>query len=225
MRKFVLSILLILTCVILFLVILLGVKIGNFKLIDSYSDIETVSALKKTLLLELNDKNQVEFEQKKVALNSAVKEYQAKKDEYDRLVVEGKLEDIDAFNSVDLIKYDLDFLWTVIGNYATQNGVTIDLNFTKSANQSIKSSEYVICNLNFTITGDYIALTDFISNIEDDDQLSFEISNFLLEKGGENLQATFTVKDIPISSSNLSNVPSSAQPVYNEIINTDNSSN
>lgn len=222
MRKFVLSIVLVIAVIIMFMVILFGVKIGNFK-IASYSDIEEASGLKKTLLVDLNDKNQVEFEQKKVALNTAVKEYQSKKDEYDRLVVEGKLEDKEAFNAVDL--YDLDFLWTVIGNYATENGVTIDLNFTKSANQSTKSTEYVMCNLNFTITGDYIAITDFISNIEDDDQLSFEISNFLLEKGGENLQATFVVKDIPINSTNLSDVQNSAQPVYNEIINTDNSSN
>lgn len=73
-----------------------------------------------------------------------------------------------------------------------------------------------MCDLNFTITGEYIAITDFIYSIEGDDKLNFEISNFLLEKGGENLQATFVVKEVPINSKNLSSVPTTSA-VYTDI--------
>ena len=64
-----------------------------------------------------------------------------------------------------------------------------------------------MCDLKFTVTGEYIAITDFIYSLEDDDTLGFEISEFLLEKGGENLQATFIVKEVPINNKNLSSVP------------------
>ena len=107
--------------------------------------------------------------------------------------------------------YDVDFLLTVVGNYATQNGVTLQFDVFKSSSSSI-SSEYVICDLNFTVTGDYIPITNYIFNIEDDDTLNFEINDFVLEKGGENLQATFTVKNVPINSKNLSAIPTTSNP-------------
>jgi len=64
--------------------------------------------------------------------------------------------------------------------------------------------------LNFTVTGDYIPITNFIYNLEDDETLNFEISDFMLEKGGENLQSIFVVKNVPINSKNLSAIPVSS---------------
>ena len=118
--------------------------------------------------------------------------------------------------------YDVDFLWTTIGNYATQKGVTLQLYVTKSETTTAVSSEYVMCDLNFTITGEYIAITDFIYSIEDDATLNFEVSDFLLEKGGENLQATFIVREIPINSKNLSSVPTTSTTVYDDNITSSN---
>ena len=114
--------------------------------------------------------------------------------------------------------YDVDFLWTTIGNYATQKGVTLQFDVSKSATKTSILPEYVICDLNFTITGDYIAITDFIYSMENDDKLNFEIRDFLMEKGGENLQATFIVKDVPINSKNLSTVPTTSGSVYTDIV-------
>ena len=79
--------------------------------------------------------------------------------------------------------------------------------------------------MNFTITGDYISITEFISSLEDNDQLSFEIRDFMLEKGGENLQATFVVKEVPINSKDLLSVPTSAQSTYDEMLNSNGSNN
>ena len=114
--------------------------------------------------------------------------------------------------------YDVDFLWATIGNYATQKGVTLQLDISKSATKASISSEYVYCDLNFTITGDYIAITDFIYSLENDDKLNFEIRNFLMKKGGENLQATFTVKDVPVNSQKLSTVPTTSGSVYTDTV-------
>lgn len=204
MRKYILILVLIIVAILFFALMFFGFKIGNFK-ISSYSEIETSSIEKKNLLAELNYKNTTEFNSKKAALNSAVEEYNNKKSQYDKLVEEGQITDSSIYDAMDL--YDVDFLWTTIGNYATEKGVTLQFDVTKSSTATSISSEYVMCDLNFTITGEYIAITDFIYSIEDDDKLNFEIRDFLIEKGGENLQATFVVKEVPINSKNLSSVP------------------
>lgn len=222
MRKFVLTILLIITGVLCIWLMFFGMTIGGFK-INSYSDIESANAIKKSLFAELNEKNNVEYEAKKSALNTAVKEYKEKKEEYNELVKKGEIEDSVANGSINL--YDVDFLMITIGNWATSKGVTLQLDITKSNTSTSVSSEYVMCNLNFTITGDYIAITNFIYSIEDDDQLGFEIRDFAMEKGGENLQATFIVRDIPINSENLSTLQNSPEPTYDDVIDTDDSSN
>lgn len=215
MRKVILVILLILTGIICFKIIFFGVKIGNFQ-INSYSQIENMNNQREDLLNQLNEKNHQEFSSKDAELKQTVKEYQEEKSKYDELVSQGKITDTSIKNSIDL--YDMDFLWTTIGNYATQRGVTLQLDVTKSLTSSSISEDYIMCDLSFTVTGDYINITDFVYSIEDDDQLGFEIRNFVMEKGGENLQATFIVKNIPINNTNLSSVPTSSATVYDEIV-------
>lgn len=219
MRKYILILILIIFAILCFCIMFFGIKIGGFK-INSYKDVVAVSSQKNELLSELNYKNTTEFEEKKKNLSNAVKEYNSKKATYDELVAKGKITNNSIYNSMEL--YDVDFLWTTIGNYATEKNVTLQLDVVKSSTATSISAEYVMCDLNFTITGEYIAITDFIYSIEDDDKLNFEISDFLLEKGGENLQATFVVKEVPLNSKNLSSVPTSSSAVYDDIKNIEN---
>lgn len=208
MRKIILVSVLILLAVICVVIVGTGIKIGPFQ-IHNYGEIEKASSERKMLLSELNEKNGNEFRATQKMLLSSTGKYQEKKEEYDSLVESGDLTtESNIYNSS---LYDVDFLLTVVGNYATQNGVTLQFDVFKSSSSSI-SSEYVICDLNFTVTGDYIPITNYIYNIEDDDTLNFEINDFVLEKGGENLQATFTVKNVPINSKNLSAIPTTSNP-------------
>lgn len=206
MRKFVLIALLTLLVILCAIVIGVGIKIGPIK-IYSYPEVLAASKERKELL-EVNDENIKEIETTQTSLKSAAKKYENKKAEYDELIEKGKITtESNIYNSN---VYDMDFLWATIGNYATQNAVLLDFNFWKSAQATSVSSEYIICKLDFTVTGDYIPITNFISQIEADDTLKFEISNFNLEKGGENLQATFSVKNVPINSKNLSAIPTTS---------------
>lgn len=210
MRKYILIIALILLAIICFLIVGVGFKLGPLK-IYSYLEVNSANSERKVLIKELNEKNGSEYEKTQTSLASAVKKYQTKKEEYDSLVEKGDLTtESNIYNSS---LYDVDFLLTVIGNYATKNGVTLQFDIFKNTSSASISSEYIICNLNFTITGDYIPITNFIYNIENDDTLNFEISNFILEKGGENLQATFTVKNIPVNSKNLSAIPTTSSNI------------
>lgn len=222
MRKYILIILLIIVCVLCFGLMIFGFKVGNFK-INSYSEIELASDERKKLLAELGNKITNEFEVKNKNLTAIAQEYKTKKAEYDKLVAEGQITDKSIYNSIEL--YNMDYLWTKIGNYATEKEVTLQLDVTKSTSATSISSEYVMCDLSFTVTGEYIAITDFIYSIEDDDSLNFEISDFSMEKGGENLQATFVVKGVPVNSKTLSSIPTSAQAEYEEVLSSTNSSN
>lgn len=215
MRKYILILSLVILAIICFCLMFFGIRIGKFKLVNSYNDVVQISSEKNKLLSELNYKNTTEFDNKKQELLDATKDYKIKKENYDKLVASGKLTENSVYNSQKDL-YDVDFLWTTIGNYATEKNVTLQLDVSKSSTATSISSECVMCDLNFTITGEYIAITDFIYSIEGDDKLNFEISNFLLEKGGENLQATFVVKEVPINSKNLSSVPTTSA-VYTDI--------
>ena len=210
MRKYLLILVLIISCILCFLVMSFG-----FTFIPSYKEVNASLAEKRQVLTELSTKNSTEFFAKQTALSSAVQEYKNKKAQYDTLVQEGKITE-ETVTSMEM--YDVDFLWATIGNYATQKGVTLQFDISKSAIKASISPEYVYCDLNFTITGDYIAITDFIYSLENDDKLNFEIRNFLMKKGGENLQATFTVKDVPVNSQKLSTVPTTSGSVYKDTV-------
>lgn len=215
MRKCLLILILIITGVLCFSLMVGGFKVGDIKLIKSYDDVAKISQEKADIVSELKQKNGTEFMAKKAALNTAVKEYKNKKAQYDKLVSEGQIKENVEYNSMDL--YDIDFLWTTIGIYASEKNVTLQFDVSKSSGTTAISPEYVMCDLNFTVTGEYIAITDFIYSIENDDKLNFEISNFTMEKGGENLQATFVVKKVPVNSKTLSTVPTTAVSGYTDV--------
>ena len=57
-------------------------------------------------------------------------------------------------------------------------------------------------NLSFTVIGQYVAIIDFVSSIEDDSELAFRIENFNLLPDGTNLKATFDITGIRIKIEN-----------------------
>lgn len=206
MRKVILVALVAILAIICILIVGVGIKIGPFK-IYNYTEIEKANSERKVLLSELKEKNGSEFNSLQKQLIGATQKYKEKKGEYDSLIESGDLTtESNIYNSS---LYDLDYLLTVVGNYATQNGVTLQFDVFKSASTSV-STEYIICDLNFTVTGGYIPITNYIYEIEGDDTLNFEISDFVLEKGGEDLQATFVVKNVPINSKTLSSIPTNS---------------
>ena len=118
-----------------------------------------------------------------------------------------------------------------MGNYATEEGVILQFDVTKSASvgssKSSSSQDYIFCDLNFTVTGEYIPVTDFIYDIEDDDRFKFEITSFAMTKPKieevvplypentpedvlkQKVKATFKVKSLPINADTLTTTSSS----------------
>ena len=176
--------------------------------IPSISQLESASKKLETASLELEKNSTTDFEQKRAKLKEVIKDYNQSKAEYEEVVpptiadateavVEQELKDI----------YDVGFLWTILGNYATEEGIDLKYdiykNYTSASSINNTSSNYIVCDLKFIITGKYINLTDFIYDIEDDDRLNFEINDFTMTKNGEILEVTLNVKGIKINSNNL----------------------
>ena len=105
-----------------------------------------------------------------------------------------------------LEKYDIDYLWTKIGNYAKSENVVIKIELV--ANGASKN----LYNLNFTVTGEYAKITDFIYDIENDSKLGFKIDEFKMGASGDNkLSASFVCKEIPINVGTIDQASSSSQ--------------
>ena len=116
-----------------------------------------------------------------------------------------------------LEKYDIDYLWTKIGNYAKSENVVIKIELV--ANGASKN----LYNLNFTVTGEYAKITDFIYDIENDSKLGFKIDEFKMGASGDNkLSASFVCKEIPINVGTIDQASSNNQDNNNSNTTSDN---
>lgn len=147
-------------------------------------------------------------------LNKSLKTLQNEKQSYEDLVVLSSNDEVDAAAKFE--KYEIEYIWTKVGNHATSEGVVMKLEVTKGS-----SNTQGLYDLKFTVTGNYIGITDFISDIENDDRLGFKIEDFKMVPGGntDDLVGTFTCKDISI---NIDESTLTSQPTEEDTTNTTN---
>jgi hypothetical protein len=207
MRKIVILVVLVLSIVACYYVSVEGID-TSFLQIASYSDVKSENKNLDTQISELNRKNTTEYQDKKTALTTAVKNYKDKKEQYEAMAptISQDIEDKTEDKITGTTPYDIEFLWTIVGNYATEEGIDIKFTFTKSASSVTTSSdEYTMADINFDITGTYNSIIEFLYDIEEEDsRLGFEISSFKMVKSSSGVEATFVVESVPITSSNLS---------------------
>ena len=104
------------------------------------------------------------------------------------------LSDEEILKAMQDESYSIEFLWTKIGNHATSQGVNLKFEIVSSTTGANNVND-----INFTVQGTYIGITNFIYAIENDEELNFRIQNFkLLPHDGNVLQGTFTVRNISI---------------------------
>lgn len=196
MRKYIMIVVLAVLIIMCLLLMIIGLGIGKFNIVYSYSDIKTASQNKANLMYQLNKQNTQEFVEKKNLLEQAADKYEKTKSEYDRLMQEGKIVDISSS------AYEYEALKSKITNYAIEKNVALNLECVTSKESIALSSDYTMCDLEIYVTGGYIDTTDFIYCLEDDDLLKFEISELEM-KNSDILKTTFVVKNIPIKNVNI----------------------
>lgn len=182
MRKIILYILLI--SLVIFSVFIVYKGIPEIK-IESYSSISQENKKLNNLITEANNKKEVEYKKKSDALNTAHKLLESNKESYQELLEIG----VDS-NGIPLSKiqeYEIEKIWITIGNYAKKEGVDVKMEIT--SNNSVAGTY----DLNFTASGSYTSIEDFLRDLQGDNTLVFKIENFKLVAGGTRSSTNNTV--------------------------------
>ncbi len=154
------------------LITLLGYTVyAGILSIPGYQRLDSQSRKLDSDIQNYEDKNDVQLKSKQKAIQSQIDNYKKQKEEYEQLLEEKQSQDqeVDSANC-----YDVDFLWARVGNYATNHDLTLNFDITKSLSDTGKS-EYVLTDLNFSVSGEYDQIAKFINDIETDNRLEFEI--------------------------------------------------
>lgn len=161
---------------------------------SSYSGIAKKSMDLSNRISDLNEKNTTEY---KLALNkkqAAVSNFEDAKAEYDELAMEASVEEIREANKRE--EYFLDYLWMKIGTYANNSEIRV-----------LIDPNYEASTINFDISGQYIAVINFIYDLENDPDLAFNIDNLVMQGGSSAAvtKASFQVRNVNIITSATAN--------------------
>lgn len=190
MKKLLILILIALLVTLTIFIALNGIKIGGFEILG----IEGLQQRNEDVDQKIQEATKLaSTDYKKIVstLEENAQKLEKEKQNYDDITAVSSEGDVKTANQIE--KYEIETLWVRLGNHATSEGAIMKMDVTKGANNA--SDHY---DLKFTVTGSYISITDFISSIENDSMLGFKIEEFRMEPSGNDLQATFTCKDIAI---------------------------
>ena len=202
MRKILMIVIMVLLIVLGFVIMGIGLGIGNFKILS----IPQISEQNKQLeakIEEVNNLNEAEFPKKLTDLKTASQNLEEAKKEYLKYTSLSSNDDILA--AMQQKKYRVESLWVKLGTHARKEGVTLEFKIVPS---SIGAKS--VNDINFTVNGGYVAIINFVYAIENDTDLNFKIENFKIS-GSDILRATFNVRNVSIEEDTLSD-----ETLYNE---------
>lgn len=201
MKKVLISIIGVILLILICVCVIRGVSIGKLS-IYSVKQIKEQSLNLDTKIEEANTQINQNYSKSIADIETASTNLKNLKEEYETKVgINGEL------GITQIEKYKNEYLWVIIGGYATDEGVKVDLDIKET---SIDETY----NINFTLYGSYVGITDFIYDIENDDDLNYRIKDFKIEPSStttttttENevttvdtttLKATFVVENVII---------------------------
>ncbi len=190
MKKLLILILITLLLILTMFIGIKGVTIGKIEILG----IQGIQAKNSELDSKIQDAAKLvekTYAQTISEVNSNAKKLKEEKQNYQDMTAISSDGETQAVNQIE--KYEIETLWVKLGNHATSEGVVMKMDVTSGSSGAQDSY-----NLNFTVTGGYVQIEDFISSIENDSTLGFKIEEFKMVPSGNDLQATFVCKDIPI---------------------------
>lgn len=190
MKKLLISILIGLLLILSAFLIIQGIGLGNFKILG-ITGIKNKSEELNQKIQEAGKLAEKDYKQAVSDVESNTKKLATEKQTYEEMT---STLDGETQSAGQIQKYEIETLWVKLGNHATSEGAVMKMEVTTSG------TAQDIYNLKFTVTGSYISITDFISDIENDSTLGFKIEEFKMLPSGDSgeLQATFTCKEIAI---------------------------
>lgn len=204
MRNRIITIIILVSIVLLAFMMFRGVKIGSFEIL-SISQLKEKNDLLDKRIEAASELTSVDYPKKIETLDKSFDEYKLEKEKYEELTGNsiGNIEEM-----YETKQYDISYLWRVLGKYAENRNLSIgiDVQTSNSANS--------IYNLNFSVSGQYTNIIQFITDLENDSDLYFRIYNFKMT-GSATVTATFTVKNININPDTIKNANTSTETKTN----------
>ena len=198
MKDILITVISILLTVVIIICMVKGLTVGSFRIL-SISNIKQESLNLDNEVDELNNLKNVTYKKKIDDLQTATKSLTTAKQKYLDLASVSTDKEIQDANLEQT--YAMEFLWNKVGSYATKEGVTLKWDVSSTG----VNNKYT---LNFTTTGSYIGVINYIYALENDSDLAFRIENFKMTASGENVTATFTVNNVAIKAETISSASS-----------------
>ena len=222
MKNILISVISILLTVIIIVCMFRGISIGQFKIL-SIPEIKASSIKLDSEIEELNNLKNVTYKKKLNDLQSSIKNLTSAKQSYLDLASISTDTEIQQANQEQT--YAMEFLWNKVGTYATNQGLALTWNVVSTG----VNNKYT---LNFTITGSYIGIINYIYSLENDSELAFRIENFKIVSAGAassnsnsnsnsstqdntKVTATFTVSNIGIKEETVTSPTTSSSNINN----------
>lgn len=219
MKKLLILILIGLLLILSIFVVVKGINIGKIEILGFNSIKQKSKELDETIQ-QASKLVEKDYKQAISTLEENNKKLQQEKKKYDDMTQISEEGDIANANQME--RYEVETLWVKLGNHATSEGVVMKMEILQGSSGA--AGTY---NLRFTVTGSYISIVDFISDIENDSTLGFTIEEFKMVPTSTetNLEATFVCKDITIkdiSSASGAAATSTSTPSTSNTTNTTN---
>ena len=191
MKKLLILIIITLITILIIVTAINGLKIGKLEILG----IRGMQEKNEELDIKIQEATRLastDFKKAQSEVTENMKSLENKKQEYEDMVTVST--DTQVEQATRFTQYESERLETAIGGHARSEGVILDLRYAQEVNNT--SNTY---NLYFTVTGQYVNIIEFISDIEDDETLGFKIENFKMVGDANNdVKATFVCKDISI---------------------------
>lgn len=171
-----------------------GIKIGSLEVLSIAQLIDKNQQLEE-IIEEASKLTSTNYPENISTLEETYEKYRIQKQKYEQLAGTTKETNDKVYETK---QYDIGYLWRILGNYATKRNLNLGIKVQKNNNSS---SSY---NIEFSVNGKYVNISQFITDIENDSDLYFRIYNFEMSGSGETVLATFVVRNINLDASTIS---------------------
>lgn len=170
MKKVLISILIVLIMILTFFVVFKNINIGEWKS-KNINDIKNLNSELDQKINNAKQLNNQDYPNEVNKLDDSMEKLKIVKKKYQNKMeyVSGNVD----LGGVSIKNYKIERLWIALENYAKNENVELKLEVVDAASKGLY-------DLNITVAGEYIGITDFIYDIEKDDTLGFKILNFKL---------------------------------------------
>ena len=153
-----------------FFVVFKNINIGEWKS-KNINDIKNLNSELEQKINNAKQLNNQDYPNEVNKLDDSMEKLKIVKKKYQNKMeyVSGNVD----LGGVSIKNYKIERLWIALENYAKNENVELKLEVVDAASKGLY-------DLNITVAGEYIGITDFIYDIEKDDTLGFKIINFKL---------------------------------------------